>query len=289
MRGPAFIVREYAQLGNTLHTFVNAAALAAATDRVLVNLIFAPFAEYFAGTAPYPLSCFPPEKRFFAETLALAVGPERLRRLLFSKKWCRRLAPLVFTLSAPDEYEAREDFAPLRQVETDRRAVVIDAWNLHLPRLVELHAEKLRAYFALAPAWRRQLDDWFATAPRPPTLVGVHIRRFGLHYGPGEQWYRPDEFYIKRMREMQAALGPGTGFLICSDGPVDLANYAGLPVRLGPNHRILDLYALSRCDWIFGPFSTYSAWASWIGQVPRFEVCPDEPLRLANFRIHRFE
>ena len=34
---------------------------------------------------------------------------------------------------------------------------------------------------------------------------------------------------------------------------------------------ITDLYALSKCDYIIGPPSSYSQWASFIGDVP---LCP---------------
>lgn len=289
MRGPAFIVRPYGDMGNILHTFINAAALAVENQRFLANLIFAPYAEYFSGTASTPVACYPAQKYPLPEILALAMRKDFLRHLLFSAKWRRRLAPALFTLDAPDDFEVREGFPALHQFSTDSRAAVICAWNLHLPALVDRHAENLRAYFSLAPVWRRRLDEWLAAEPRPAKWVGVHIRRFGHMYGPGEPHYRTDDFYRTHMHEMLAALGPGTGFLICSDGPVDLANYAGLPVRRGPGHRILDLYALSSCDWIFGPYSTYSAWASWVGKVPRFQVMDDQPLQLAKFKIHRFE
>jgi hypothetical protein len=289
MRAPAFIVRTYGDLGNVLHTFINAAALAVENQRFLANLAFTPFSEYFAGTASCPVACYPAQTRSVSETLAFAMRKNWLQRLLYSAKWRRRLAPVLFTLDAPDDFEVREGFPALSPVAADPRAVVIYAWNLHLPALVERHAEKLRAYFSLSPVWRQRLDDWLALEPRPAQWVGVHIRRFGPNYGPGEQYYRTDDFYRARMREMADALGPGTGFLICSDAPVDLANFAGLPVRLGPGHRILDLYALASCDWIFGPYSTFSAWASWVGKVPRFQAMDDQPLQLANFRVHRFD
>jgi len=289
MRGPVFVVRAYGHLGNLLHTFVNAAALAAENQRLLANLVFAPLSEYFAGTASNPVVCFPSNQRLFSGMLAPAMKRDFLFRLLYSAKWRRRLAPVLFTLEAPDDFEVRENFPAIQQFARDPRAVVINAWNLHLPELVERHAENLRAYFGLAPAWRRRLDEWLASAPRPAKWVGVHIRRSGLNYGPGEPFYRSDDFYRARMLEMADALGPGTGFLICSDSPVNLANYAGLPVRLGPGHRILDLYALSCCDWIFGTLSSYSSWASWMGKVPRFEVIDNQPLQLANFKIHQFE
>ena len=35
-----------------------------------------------------------------------------------------------------------------------------------------------------------------------------------------------------------------------------------------PSGDILDLYTLSLCDRILGPWSTYSRWASFIGEVP---------------------
>jgi hypothetical protein len=33
---------------------------------------------------------------------------------------------------------------------------------------------------------------------------------------------------------------------------------------------IADMYALSRCDAIIGPKSTFSAWSSFFGSVPRY-------------------
>ena len=41
-------------------------------------------------------------------------------------------------------------------------------------------------------------------------------------------------------------------------------------VRFGkePSGAVLDLYTLSACDRIIGPFSSYSRWASFIGEVP---------------------
>jgi hypothetical protein len=289
MPGPVFIVRNYGDMCNTLHTFINSAALAAEHQRVLVNLIFQPFAEYFAGTAQSPVACFPADARFVPEALVRTLGTEPLRRLLFSAKWRRRLFPLLFAVEAPDEFEVHPDFPPLQQLGQDDRAVVLNAWNIHLPALVERHANALRVFFSLAPAWQRQLDDWWSTEPRPATLVGVHLRRSGFDYGPGGHYYRPDEYYVARMREMTAALGPDTAFLLCSDSEINMKNYAGWPVRRGPGHRILDLYSLARCDWIIGPFSTFSAWASWFGKVPRIQLQDDQSLQLADFRVHRFE
>ena len=42
-----------------------------------------------------------------------------------------------------------------------------------------------------------------------------------------------------------------------------------------------DLYALARCDYIFGPVSTFSQWASFYGDKPLFH------LHESNDRVER--
>jgi hypothetical protein len=63
----------------------------------------------------------------------------------------------------------------------------------------------------------------------------------------------------------------------------------------GPGHFIEDLYALASCDYIIGPPSTFSQWASFYGNVPRYMVnykaeqfygVPSHEPRLGDFRIH---
>jgi hypothetical protein len=59
-------------------------------------------------------------------------------------------------------------------------------------------------------------------------------------------------------------------FLVCSDEPIDAAAFAGLDVARGTGHLLEDMYALAGCDYLIGPPSTYTAWASFYGRVPLF-------------------
>ena len=63
-------------------------------------------------------------------------------------------------------------------------------------------------------------------------------------------------------------------FVICSNEKLDLSYFreAGLEVNAGPGHEALDLYALSKCDLIIGPPSTYNLWASFLNDVPLFWI-----------------
>ncbi len=57
-------------------------------------------------------------------------------------------------------------------------------------------------------------------------------------------------------------------------------------VCAGPGDAIGDLYSLAQCDFIVGPPSTYSMWASFYGQTPRYTLwAPEAPKSLAQFKV----
>jgi hypothetical protein len=62
--------------------------------------------------------------------------------------------------------------------------------------------------------------------------------------------------------------GRRLAFLICSDEPRHENEFPGLTVGFGPGSQMGDLHALARCDWILGPLSTFSMWASFYGNKP---------------------
>ena len=65
--------------------------------------------------------------------------------------------------------------------------------------------------------------------------------------------------------------GMRVGFFISSNEDFSLDIFEGCSCwRFGkePSGAVLDLYTLSLCDRIIGPFSSYSRWASFIGEVP---------------------
>ncbi|HAX17707.1 MAG TPA: hypothetical protein DCY00_03825 [Actinobacteria bacterium] len=64
-----------------------------------------------------------------------------------------------------------------------------------------------------------------------------------------------------------------------------LANQLTNCIYNSQNHFIEDLYSLALCDYIFGPPSTFSMWASFYGEVPlRFITNPDTDLSLDKFK-----
>ena len=59
-----------------------------------------------------------------------------------------------------------------------------------------------------------------------------------------------------------------------------------LTVGFGTDSPVSDVCALARCDYIIGPKSTFSQWASFYGGKPLLQVCSnDDAVALENFRI----
>lgn len=103
-------------------------------------------------------------------------------------------------------------------------------------------------------------------------VVGVHIRRGDYAtWNEGRFFYSLEEYYEFMLRIQQAYKDKRVSFFISSNEDFSLDIFQGCSCRRfgkEPSGAILDLYTLSVCDRIIGPFSSYSRWASFIGEVP---------------------
>jgi len=58
-------------------------------------------------------------------------------------------------------------------------------------------------------------------------------------------------------------------------------------VTFGTGDLIEDMYAFARCDYLIGPPSTFTLWASFYGCVPLNLIrSSDQRQALADFRVH---
>lgn len=103
-------------------------------------------------------------------------------------------------------------------------------------------------------------------------IVGVHIRHGDYKtFFNGRYYYTLEEFHQFMLRIQALYNDRRVAFFISSNESFDVSIFKGCHCyRFGkePSGDILDLYTLSLCDRILGPWSTYSRWASFIGEVP---------------------
>ena len=103
-------------------------------------------------------------------------------------------------------------------------------------------------------------------------IIGVHIRHgdYKTFYN-GKYYYTLEEFHAFMLQIKQLYPNKSVAFFISSNENFSSDIFTGCECyRFGkePSGDILDLYTLSLCDKIIGPWSTYSRWASFIGEKP---------------------
>jgi len=103
-------------------------------------------------------------------------------------------------------------------------------------------------------------------------VVGVHIRRGDYAtWNDGKFFYSLEQYHQFMLQVQDLYHDRKIVFFISSNENFDVNEFEGCECyRFGkePSGAILDLYTLSLCDVIMGPFSSYSRWASFIGEVP---------------------
>lgn len=103
-------------------------------------------------------------------------------------------------------------------------------------------------------------------------VIGVHIRHGDYKtFYDGKYYYTLEEFHSFMLQIKQLYSNKRVAFFISSNEKFSSDIFKGCDCyRFGmePSGDILDLYTLSLCDHIIGPWSTYSRWASFIGEVP---------------------
>ena len=121
-------------------------------------------------------------------------------------------------------------------------------------------------------------------------IIGVHIRHGDYKtWREGRHYYTFEEFhsFMQQIKELYSNCQ--VAFFISSNAQVDTKIFQDcncFRFDKEPSGDILDLYTLSLCDRIIGPWSTYSRWASFIGEVPLcFIKNKDQKLQKDDFSI----
>lgn len=165
----------------------------------------------------------------------------------------------------------------------------VEGWSNRLgnAEMVEKQSDAIRKIFAFNSEITDFVDKFLAQQDGF-TLVGVHIRRGDYKEWLNGIYYYTDDEYIcilKWIKEQFETKGSRVKFLLCSNEKTNIENYSDLGCLIVPDTSgARDLYALSKCDYIIGPPSSYSQWASFLGKVPvKFIMRANEEIDLSDF------
>ena len=254
---------EYGRLGNRLWTYANLLAFGAENGVQIRNPRFRS-APFFQGTGP-------------CSKIAGQSWPA------FYWGLCHKLnlrARMFSNVTIPEgrliNIEQDADFLTLAR---KRALVFVDGFFFTAPQSMRRRTDDLRQFFALkAPLEKARLALAAQAHGDSDVLIGVHIRHGDYRtYCDSIMFYETHQ-YAKVMHSIAAQFpGRKVAFLVCSDEHQDSAVFAGLNVTISDNPAVVDMYALAACNFIVGPSSSFSQWASFYGNVP---------LHILNYKAH---
>jgi len=290
MRRYLIITKRTGRLGNRLT--VSAHCLAAAVERgwTLVNPSLEEYGQHFVGPRANALVCTLPRPDAtsippFVRTLAYGLG----RSVWQAGKLLKRI-PGVPVAAEKALRRDHRDLGPVVIAAEERgvRLLALQGYHFRHHPWARNQSDRIRAYFAPLPEIRAVAERAVTAArSRADAVVGVHIRHGDYASHLDGRFFYPVQTYLRLMRDCQTLLAPlRIAFLIFSNAEHAANEFAEFDAAPGPGGLVSDLHALSLCDRIIGPPSSYSSWSAFYGRVPIARVQePDRTLTAANFEV----
>jgi hypothetical protein len=277
--GMIVIARRSGRLGNRLFSFAHFIANSLEFGRYTVLCpVLQEYSRYFASWNQSWLCGFP-EKRTIpgwvpnslrtslanaANGLVYGLGnPLRKGRIPLLHSSYHE----VIDLHQPAKYDWKHnDFVD----NVHRKIVISNGWVFWDHHNFVRHADSLRHFFRLQDVYAHKLQSLIAKmrSPERRTLVGIHMRRGDYQTHCGGKYYYSWSDYNCLMQRISEIITDKMTFLLCSEETIPMEAFQGFEVKMGPGSPVEDMYALSGCDYLIGPPSSFSGWASFIGNVP---------------------
>lgn len=260
----------FGRLANRLFLFSHLIAFAEKAGVVLVNLSFDEYAGYFgihekASTNPYVPAAV--EKHS-------GLGSVKLLRLGASLG----IVPTVRFWDDRDiVFDGEDKDDPRIRMMRNSRRIVFEGWkfrsHFHILNIMPL----LRSKFLPCERIRQSVSERMREARnRGDIVVGVHIR--WEDYRGTSNYFESSE-YVDRMKHITSLLRPAKMcFLLCSSEKLRQQDFPAECFVPKAAEAVEDLYSLALCDFLVGPASTFSRWASFYGGKPLFTIRHDQPI-----------
>lgn len=305
VKKPLFVIAEpYGQLGNRLILFSHFIGFALSRNYEVFDPALGEYGIFFKTTKKDLLCRFP------ARGFALG-GSARIRGIfcliidgvsILVKNKIK--SAFIGTVELPwfgfdEEYlfdggsalsgkEMRLDSDAFLRLIDRKRIVFIRGWRFRDNEHFQEFADVIRKYFTPIEKIQEKVDLLIEDARKHcDVLVGVHVRHADYSEWLKRRYFYGFDEYVSLMRKTERLFsGKRTGFLLCSDCAFDSDVFKDLNVKFASRHLAIDLYSLAECDYILGPPSTYSGWASFYGKVPLHWVeKPGEDISLDSFKV----
>jgi hypothetical protein len=290
-----FFSHKCGQLGNRLFCFAHLIAYAEANNLKIINLSFDEYAQFFQATSQDVFCGYPARatviKNGRVRTFLFLINKIVLK-LLRTTKLINSSIHAIITADLP-EYQFNEDryfdlgLVPNTILQKKSLIFLFGRFFRDYKNL-EKHQHTIRSYFR--PVNKIEVNVKLLIEKGKigcDILVGVHIRRGDYEqFSNGKYFYSQAQYGIK-MKELQDSMpDKKIMFIVCSNERIEPQHFSEVHFLNGTGHFVEDLYTLSNCDFIMGPPSTYTLWASFYGNRPLYQIVDlKQSISLDHFRI----
>lgn len=278
------------QLGNRLFVFAHFLASAMEHNLTFMNPAFDEYANYFPTTAQ-DLFCRYPLRRSFIKGHTIArkalykICYYAARVIVRSKLETKSLRAVSLDWDEQIDVGSPQFLSSLKR----RQLFFLQGWQFRNEALLSKHADRVRQFFQPLDEFRANVRNLVERArSQCDVLVGVHIRHGDYSWFEGGKYFYEFEVYAALMERAQEMFpGQRVVFVVCSNVTYDKETFSRFTCIPGPGHFIEDMYTLAECDYIFGPPSTFTMWASFYGETPLYLVAdPRRRMTIEDFIVH---
>lgn len=274
LRNKIIIRHEYGQLGNILFRLSNALAYAREFDYKVEDYTLA-FCNYHDGSSNI---------RFFENyyTFHFFEYPCPKSRLINRLKW--KLREKIYRNSKTlENFEPSFDLTDLPSQSTYE----LKGFHFSAKDLVNKYRKKICQILDFKRSLKEPIDKLFKeTRTKYSLILGVHIRANDYKDFYNGNFFVPICQYLEIIKEFKQLNNKRTvDVVVCSDDKELLQEIKSMhPTFITPRGSVAqDIYALSKCHYLIGPkATTFSPWASYLGQIPLFQVSKDSKLVSMN-------
>lgn len=140
----------------------------------------------------------------------------------------------------------------------------------------------LQYLFELRADLKEIVDDKFNHQDK--IYCGVHMRGGDYRFWLNGKYFYDQTVYCRAMERFLTFFpNKDVRFFICSNEPIQndiFENFKYFTIKEASVSQ--DIYALSRCNYIIGTFSSFNAWASLLGRVSLFTIMKEMDVNTMN-------
>ena len=206
-------------------------------------------------------------------------------RIILKINWSLKIFRVVnFNLEYKGYIDRSEEIYPFKN-----NLVFCEGFQFRANKLVKKYREEYKKQFVPNIDKDFYRNKYFVRANDNSKIIGIHLRRGDYKTYRDGIYYYDDSTYIKYMNQISDILSGNCSFILFTNDDqfnfdiykVEFQN----KVALSQEDVHIDHFLMSECDYLLGPPSSFTAWASFIGNAKLYQVeSSDEILSLEKFK-----